>query len=588
VTEAVAAIRALSHGGLDDGTRALDLPPVVRPAVSPAINALRWGALGYGLVFSAPQAVEGSFPAVVATAVCLFVTTWRTVLPVRLGETDRWHRTAPFVDLVLIAAAVGYAGGLESSYFFSLLAAVVVLTFGWGWRRGIESLGVAAVVMTVGLAVGPDDLGTLVDDQRDVAALAVLTLAMISAGLLRDRFVAQQRQQETFDDEIDRLTEANELLALVNTAARSLPTSLTLREALERVRRQLEGAFGARVICLMTWDEHAEEWVPRLADGCTLRPAYRTSELPGALASATAAPGPLLVPDLTTDATMGPVREGSGCGLYLRLDARDTTVGLIALEHPTIDHWNDASVEILDGLGEVLALTVDNARWFGRLRSLGAEEERVRIARDLHDRLGQWLTYISFELERIMNGGGHEDTAAADPELVRLHGDVGSAIDELRETLLQLRSGVSNDQPLAVVGRRLVERFRDRAEVAVTFTATRPEDRLPIPLENELLRILQEALNNVDRHAKASHVDVLWDVRGGNFELTVRDDGRGFDLARGVRESAYGLVGMRERADVIGARLEIESRPGGGTTVRVTAGGETPAAGDWPLAGPPD
>jgi signal transduction histidine kinase len=576
----VAAIRALPHGGVDEATRALDLPPAVRPAVSPAINALRWGALGYGLVFSAPQAVDGSYPAVMATAVCLFVTTWRTVLPVRLGETDPWHRAAPFIDLVLIAAAVGYAGALESSYFFCLLAAVVVLTFGWGWRRGIESLGVAAVVMTVGLALGPDEVGALVDDQRDVAALAVLALAMISAGLLRDRYVAQQRQQETFDDELQRLTEANELLALLNTAARSLPNSLTLREALERVRRQLETSLGARVVCLLTWDEHAEEWVPRLADGCTLRPAYRTAELPGALAAAAAAPGPLFVADLTEPGARTPVRPGSGCGLYLRLDARGTTVGLLALEHPEVDHWNESSVELLDGLGEVLALTVDNARWFGRLRSLGAEEERIRIARDLHDRLGQWLTYISFELERIMGRKDGPTPGAPDAELVRLHDDVGSAIDELRETLLQLRAGVNDEQPLTVVGRRLVDRFRDRTEVAATFTVTRPDDRLPIPLENELLRILQEALNNVDRHAKASHVDVLWDVRGGNFELTIRDDGRGFDLARGVRESSYGLVGMRERADVIGARLEIDSRPGEGTTVRVTAGGEAPAPTD--------
>ncbi|MBU6217321.1 MAG: histidine kinase, partial [Acidobacteria bacterium] len=76
-------------------------------------------------------------------------------------------------------------------------------------------------------------------------------------------------------------------------------------------------------------------------------------------------------------------------------------------------------------------------------------------------------------------------------------------------------------------------------------------------------------------HAKADSVEVTWDVRGGNFELVVADDGRGFDTARGVRDSAYGLVGMRERADVIGARLTIESRPGQGTQVRVAAGIDT-------------
>jgi signal transduction histidine kinase len=131
---------------------------------------------------------------------------------------------------------------------------------------------------------------------------------------------------------------------------------------------------------------------------------------------------------------------------------------------------------------------------------------------------------------------------------------------------------VSEERPLALLGPEIVLRFAERCDVAATFTAVHPDERLPVPIENELLRILQEALTNVDRHAKADHVDVVWDVRGGNFELVVSDDGRGFETARGVRDSAYGLVGMRERADVIGARLSIESRPGQGTIVRVAAG----------------
>ncbi len=76
----------------------------------------------------------------------------------------------------------------------------------------------------------------------------------------------------------------------------------------------------------------------------------------------------------------------------------------------------------------------------------------------------------------------------------------------------------------------------------------------------------------MDRPADAEHVDVIWDVRGSEFELVVTDDGRGFESAKGVRDSAYGLVGMRERADVVGARLTIDSTPGRGTTVTVTAG----------------
>ncbi len=572
VTDAVAAIRALPHGGMDDATRRMDLPPTARAAVSPAVMALRWGALGYGLVFAAPQAFRGEWSAVFATAVCLFLTTWRTVLPVRLASTDRWGALAPIVDVAVVGLAVGVDGGVQSSYFFCVLATVVVAAFGWGRTRGAVALLGAVATMALGTAVGPVGLAAQWDDQRDLAAVVVLVLAVLAAAFIRSRLVEGEEAREELAGEVERLSEANDLLNLLNVAARTLPSSLTLREALARIRTQIGSSFEPRVACLLTWDEHAEEWVPKLADGCALRPAYRNGDLPAALALALDDAGPVLLTDLTSAAS-APIVEGMGSGIYLRLDARDRTIGLLGLEHPTIGHFDAGSARTLAGLGEVLALTVDNARWFGRLRSLGAEEERVRIARDLHDRLGQWLTYISFELERIMSTRpeGSEESR----ELQRLHGDVQAAIDELRETLRQLRSGVSEDRPLAQLGEEVVTRFAERSDVAARFTALHPGDRLPVPVENEVLRILQEALTNVERHAKADSVEVTWDVRGGNFELVVADDGRGFDTARGVRDSAYGLVGMRERADVIGARLTIESRPGQGTQVRVAAGIDT-------------
>ena len=119
----------------------------------------------------------------------------------------------------------------------------------------------------------------------------------------------------------------------------------------------------------------------------------------------------------------------------------------------------------------------------------------------------------------------------------------------------------------------MVTRLRDRSDLTITLHVAHPEHRLSVPIENELLRILQEALANVEKHAKATSVDVYWDVdAAGHGVLTIVDDGAGFDLASGVRETAYGLVGMRERADVIGARLKIESEPALGTTITVIAG----------------
>lgn len=591
VSEAVAAIRAIPHGGLDDSTRLLGLPAHWRASVSPSIAVIRWCALGYGLLFSAPEAFRGSYSAVVATALCVFATTWRTVLPVQLGSVRAGRRIEPFVDVAVFGVAMGLAGGWASAYYFCLLIAVAVIALGWGAAAG--GLAVLWSVLVVGAtaAGAGTSLLDMVEDQRDVAAVVTLVLAAAVAAYARSRIKDMERRRAGLVGEVHHLSETNELLEMLNVVARTLPDSLSLREALERIRQQLHDSFDARVICLMTFDDNAEEWVPKIADGCALRPAYPTSDLPPALARALDRPGVVLEEDLDPDAPAPgepasgapagssgvgphgtrPIVRSSCSGMYVRLTARGQVIGILGLEHPSPHRYDTTDTVLLAGLAEVLALTVDNARWFGRLRTLGAQEERVRIARDLHDRLGQWLTYVSMELERIV---AEDEPETAD--LFRLQSDVQSALDELRETLRQLRSGVTDQKPLAVVAQDVVNRFAERADVATTLTVVHPDDRVPVPVENELLRILQEALTNVDRHADAEHVDVVWDVRGSEFELVIADDGRGFEAAKGVRDSAYGLVGMRERADVVGARLAIDSSPGAGTTVRVMSGGEGP------------
>ena len=236
----------------------------------------------------------------------------------------------------------------------------------------------------------------------------------------------------------------------------------------------------------------------------------------------------------------------------------------MAIEHPTPNHYTDREAQLLAGLAEALALTIDNARWFRRLRILGAEEERSRIARDLHDRLGQWLTYISFELERIKNGPMSDAT-----EIDALHQDVQRAIEDLRETLRQMRTAVTDDHALSVVARDIADRFTRRTGININFAADEKGERFPIAVENELLHIMQEALNNIDKHANATSVDIRWDVDARQGHLRVADDGDGFDESRGVRETAFGLVGMRERAEVIDAELVVNSSPGAGTTVDV-------------------
>jgi signal transduction histidine kinase len=281
--------------------------------------------------------------------------------------------------------------------------------------------------------------------------------------------------------------------------------------------------------------------------------------LPDSLQRAAIATLPVVVPDL-----LAPGEEGCApltrTGLYASLRARGSVVGLLAVEHADAHAYTDLDAEIVGNLSGLLALAVDNAKWFGRLRMFGAEAERARIARDLHDRIGQSLAYVAFELERLRD----DDVAAAhEQELASLHEFVRSIVTELRETLYQLRASVTEDHDLAATATEYLARFQERTGIRVHWFH-RVHHRLTLPLEQEVWRILQEALTNVERHAHAANVYVAWEVIGRHGRLEVRDDGAGFDPAS-IDGDHYGLIGARERADAIRARLTVVSAPGKGT-----------------------
>jgi signal transduction histidine kinase len=343
---------------------------------------------------------------------------------------------------------------------------------------------------------------------------------------------------------------------MLNDLARTLPSSLDLSDVLQATKEQLVGTFEADRLAIIAYEDG--DWAPQYQDGFDIAPRVSTAELPSPLHIAAEAPSLMLVGNLASYHG----REGSG--LYTRLVVNGMDIGLLAVEHRQPGRYQASDAEVLQGMSDVLALTMANAQAFRRLRSLAAAEERSRIARDLHDRLGQYLTYIALELERINSTRDHPS-----PELKELHGDVQGAISEFRDTLIELRTAVSPDRPLAVVLGDVVERFRKRSMLEVRLVVPPTAERLPALVENELLRIAQEALTNVEKHSAATAVHVAWAISEGRGMLVVQDNGRGFNPGKGIRGSAYGLVGMRERAASVGAMLEVASAPGQGTAITV-------------------
>ena len=140
-------------------------------------------------------------------------------------------------------------------------------------------------------------------------------------------------------------------------------------------------------------------------------------------------------------------------------------------------------------------------------------------------------------------------------------------IREIRDTLSDIRTDVSDQQGFEETVSAFAERLADRSGLDISVDIESAE-RLPIMQERELWRIAQEAMVNVERHADAKTVQVIWRSNETSSLLEIIDDGNGFTIGESGRVDSYGLVGMRERASSIGASMEVESAPNEGTTIR--------------------
>jgi signal transduction histidine kinase len=197
------------------------------------------------------------------------------------------------------------------------------------------------------------------------------------------------------------------------------------------------------------------------------------------------------------------------------------------------------------------------------------EEERRRIAREMHDQFGEQLTALALRIRTLKDACGDHDDWRVHVESIeaiaqRLDRDVDHLVWELRPTALDdlgLRAALAN----------YIQDWSNRVGISAKLhTSGLLDDRLSSDAETALYRIAQEALTNVAKHARAENVDIILERRADNVLLIIEDDGVGFDpAAAGGAGQGFGLLGMQERAGLVGAMLEIESSSGKGTTVLV-------------------
>ena len=231
--------------------------------------------------------------------------------------------------------------------------------------------------------------------------------------------------------------------------------------------------------------------------------------------------------------------------------------------------FDAADEEATTILADWAAMAIFNIRLYGqseeeRLRQnlMAAERERARWARELHDTVLQGMGARRLLLTSVLKSGDPEGLKSAVEESLR---DVGRDIDELRRLITELRPATLDQLGLVAALEDLVERVRHSAGIELGTDLRIDAEHLDPELETVVYRLVQESLTNVAKHASASSAEVRIRSGQGRLEVLVADDGRGFDPTR--EYSGFGLTGMRERAELAGGELRIESKPGAGARV---------------------
>jgi signal transduction histidine kinase len=519
---------------------------------------LRWGAIGFGLVLVA----AGVRPVTdlylqFATALLVAFAAWRS-LPGRTSSAGEL-RAALAVEPIVATVAVLVTGGWSSPFGLYLVIPVLYAGVAFGlWGALLPGVFIAVLVAH---EIADGDPAVSGEITQILAPMVVaLAVGVVGRRLLRQ---AEEEHSQTLG-RIQQLSHVNALLSALHDLVRTTPAPLTVESVLAVIRDEIDELFDADAVVLLLADSGGRWWRPVHAEGAAVGREIPYADLPAELRDVGPSSRPVVVSRLGEGTGLTPEARS---GAYLWLWSRGQPAALLALEHYEPRDLPPTHRDMLDRLSAPLALAIDNAVWFQRLRTLGAEEERQRIGAELHDRFAQSLAYVGMELDRV--AARHPD----DESITRLREDVRATLADLRETLWELRLRCTEDRGLADVLADYLHHFGERFGVFAQLEAPGELVRPALPVENQLLRIAQDLVALAQREGGATTVSVNLASEPGRLRMVVRDDGRGTPEEELGHQAARALAVVRERADAIGALVDVFTRPGEGAEIAVTVRG---------------
>jgi signal transduction histidine kinase len=464
-----------------------------------------------------------------------------------------------------IAAAAEAHGTLDAGFGAEVVLpylTVPLLTAALRRRptEGAALLGVAAVSLVVG--------GTLIGDVSPITQPGFLAAAgqwLVLGAIITFAADTMRQLMQPSEPTPQPYAEATRLLTQLRSVARSLPgatldpggISEHLLEELRLVTPSdrsavLSASGGGRLVVLAQTGAERVDWETTLDADSAIADAWASQQ-----------------PMTASRSQARSERRGDTSSLVVPLVAGVRTIGLVILETDVANAYPPAVVSEVTWVTDPAALRLEAALLFDDVRSLATNEERQRLAREIHDGVAQELVMVGYGIDNAQATlpEGADETAE---ELRVLRSEVTRVITELRLSLFELRSEVDRNGGLAAAIAEYARTLGTSAGLRVHFTFDESTARLPAATEAELLRIAQEAITNARKHAGASNLWVTCTVDPPYAEIEVSDDGRGFADDR--PDGRYGLTIMAERAERIRGRLKITPRHPSGTTVAVVLG----------------
>jgi two-component system, NarL family, nitrate/nitrite sensor histidine kinase NarX len=250
--------------------------------------------------------------------------------------------------------------------------------------------------------------------------------------------------------------------------------------------------------------------------------------------------------------------------------AQQQVLGVYNLFHRELREIGSEERHMLDSLGQHLGVAIESLRLVSSERELAIAGERNLLAQELHDSIAQALAFLNLQVQMLRKALAAKEADEAARVLEEIQAGVQESYADVRELLVHFRTRTGEGDVEHGI-RTMLAKFQHQTGIKADLSASGSTVPLAPDAQLQAMHILQEALSNVRKHARASRVDVEL-ARGPGYRFVVRDDGRGFDPAASPTDTAdhVGLRIMRERAERIGGEVQVRSQPGGGTEVVLT------------------